>query len=260
MNKNLHLKKSLGQNFLNDTNIVKKIVDITNITDNALIIEVGPGSGILTQKLVKCNANVISIEIDERLKIYLDKLKYQNLEIIYGDFLKTDLKKLVENYNYSKLILVANVPYYITSPIITKVIESKLFDEITIMVQKEVGNRLKAIPFSSDYGFLSVYMQYYFKINDSFIVEKKYFTPVPKVDSMVVNFKRICRNDNIDIKLFFDFVRECFKQKRKNLKNNLSKKYDVEKLENLLSNINKTNNTRAEELTIEEFIYLFNNL
>lgn len=260
MNNKVHLKKTLGQNFLNDINIVNKIIEITDIPTNSLIIEIGPGSGMLTKKLVNFNSNVVSIEIDERLKLYLDKLNYSNLEIIYGDFLKIDLKSILSKYKYKKLILVANVPYYITSPIITKVIDTKMFDEITIMVQKEVGDRLKALPCSSDYSFLSVYIQYYFKVINYFLVDKKYFNPIPKVDSMVINFKNANNKYNVDEKLFFNFVRECFKQKRKNLKNNLSHKYDKSKLETLLFNLNKTNNIRAEELTIEEFIYLFNNL
>ena len=260
MNNNLYLKKSLGQNFLNDINIVNSIVDITDIPDNSLIIEVGPGSGVLTKELVKQNSNVISIEIDERLKIYLDKLNYNNLKIIYADFLKVDLKELVKDYNYTKLILIANVPYYITSPIITKVIESNLFDEITIMVQKEVGDRLKASPYSSDYSFLSIYIQYYFEKTDFFVVDKKYFNPIPKVDSMVLNFKKRDIKYDTETNKFFDFVRDCFKHKRKNLKNNLLNKYDKQKLESLLEDLNKPITTRAEELTIEEFIYLFNNL
>ncbi len=260
MNNSIQLKKSLGQNFLNDNTIVQNIVDITDIKDNSLIIEIGPGSGILTKKLVEFNCNVISIEIDKRLKQFLDKLIYPNLKIVYDDFLKIDIEHLIKNYSYSKLILIANVPYYITSPIIKKVIDSNLFDEITIMIQKEVGERLKANPCTSEYGSFTVYTQYFFNVENHFLVDKKYFNPIPKVDSMVINLKKNNRNDNINLNLFFDFVKECFKQKRKNLKNNLSKKYDAIKLEELLKKINKDFNARAEELTIDEFIYLFNNL
>ena len=161
---NFNFKKSLGQNFLIDNNIREKIVSSASIEDNSLIIEVGPGNGSITKLLVKLGVEVIAFEIDTRLKDELDKIKSDNLTVIYDDFLSVDLKEVLSKYKGKKLHLIANLPYYITTPIITKVINETDVSEMIIMVQKEVGDRFKSMPGSKDYNSLSVYLQYYFDI------------------------------------------------------------------------------------------------
>ena len=145
-------KKSLGQNFLHDKNIINKIIDSSNITEESLVIEVGPGEGALTKELINTKGNIISFEIDERLKPILSVIKSINLEIVFEDFLKVNLNEYLKKYNYKKLHLIANLPYYITTPIIMKVINETSVDEMIIMVQKEVGNRFKALPGTKEYN------------------------------------------------------------------------------------------------------------
>lgn len=251
-------KKSLGQNFLIDNNIKKKIVDAANIIDNSLIIEVGPGSGAITEYLVKLNAKVIAFEIDKRLEPILSKIESDNLTIIYEDFLKVDLKSILSNYKYNKIHLIANLPYYITTPIINKVISESNIDEMIIMVQKEVGDRFKAKVGTKDYNSLSIFLQYYFDIEKVCLVSRNSFLPKPNVDSVVVKFTKKKKLYYVkDIDKFFSFVRDAFKQKRKNLRNNL-RSYDLDKIENSLKSINKDLTYRAEQLTLEDFVSIFN--
>lgn len=253
-----NFKKSLGQNFLIDNNIKRKIVDSASIDSESLILEVGPGSGAITKLLVEKGVPVIAFEIDTRLKSELDKIDSNNLRVIYGDFLKFNLKEILCDYKYNKIHLIANLPYYITTPIINKVIDEININEMIIMVQKEVGDRFKAKPGTKDYNSLSVFLQYYFNIEKVVLVSKKCFIPSPKVDSIVVKFTR---KDNLlevnDVNKFFSFVRDCFKQKRKNLRNNL-REYDLYKLESALSKINKDLTYRAEQLSLEDFVNVYN--
>ncbi len=251
-------KKSLGQNFLIDNNIKKKIIESANVSDKSLIIEVGAGNGALTRELIKLNVSVISFEIDKTLKSELDKIKSDNLTIIYEDFLKVDLKEILKEYNYKKIHLIANLPYYITTPIIEKVMNEIIIDEMIIMVQKEVGDRFRAKPNTKEYNSLSVFLQYYFDIEKVTYVSKNSFIPKPKVDSIVIKFTRHKELKKIeDLDFFFKFVRSAFKQKRKNLRNNL-RDYDLEKIENILKSMGKDLTYRAEQLTIDEFIKISN--
>ena len=253
-------KKSLGQNFLIDNNIKRKIVDSASIDSESLILEVGPGNGAITKLLVEKGVPVIAFEIDTRLKSELDKIKSDNLKVIYGDFLNVNLDDVLKNYKYSNIHLIANLPYYITTPIINKVISEVRIDEMIIMVQKEVGDRFKANPGTKDYNSLSVFLQYYFDIEKVVLVSKNSFIPRPKVDSIVVKFTR--KKELLYVKdeeLFFKFVRDSFKQKRKNLRNNL-REYDLIKLENALKKINKDLTYRAEQLCLEDFVSVFNEL
>lgn len=253
-------KKSLGQNFLIDNNIKEKIVNSANIEDDSLIIEVGPGNGSITKLLVNLGVNVIAFEIDKRLKVELDKISNSNLTVIYDDFLNIDLKNVLSKYKYNKLHLIANLPYYITTPIINKVISESDIDEMIIMVQKEVGDRFKAKEGSRDYNSLSVFLQYYFDISKVCLVSKECFIPRPKVDSIVVKFTR--KKELLYVKdrdMFFKFVRDSFKYKRKNLRNNL-RSYDLDKLEIALNNVNKSLTNRAEEISLEEFVNVFNEI
>ena len=251
-------KKSLGQNFLIDNNIKRKIVDSASIDSESLILEVGPGNGAITKLLVEKDVPVIAFEIDTRLKSELDKIKSDNLKVIYGDFLNVNLDDVLKNYKYSNIHLIANLPYYITTPIINKVISEVCIDEMIIMVQKEVGDRFKAKPGTKDYNSLSVFLQYYFDIEKVVLVSKNSFIPMPKVDSIVVKFTR--KKELLYVKdeeMFFKFVRDSFKQKRKNLRNNL-REYDLIKLENALKKVNKDLTYRAEQMSLEDFVSVFN--
>ncbi len=253
-------KKSLGQNFLQDDNIKRKIVESASIEKNSLIIEVGPGNGAITKYLVEFNVPVIAFEIDERLKIELENINANNLEVIYQDFLQVNLEEILSKYKYDKVHLIANLPYYITTPIINKVMTETNIDEMIIMVQKEVGDRFKAKPNTKEYNSLSVFLQYYFDISKVTLVSRNCFVPKPKVDSIVVKFTRKEKLLDVkDIDLFFKFVRDAFKQKRKNLRNNL-RDYDLGKVENILKEIGKDLTFRAEQLSIEDFVFIANSL
>ena len=163
--KDFNLKKKFGQNFIIDENLIDSIVNKSLIDKNTLVIEIGPGAGSLTYKMAKEAKNVLCYEVDETLKPVLKETlkEFNNVEIIFNDFLKVDVKKDLEKYTYDKLYVVANLPYYITTPILVKIIEDDLnVDKIVVMVQKEVGDRFKAKPNTKDYSSLSVYLNYYF--------------------------------------------------------------------------------------------------
>lgn len=164
---NFNFKKKFGQNFIIDENIIDSIINKAEIDKNTLVIEIGPGAGSLTYKLAKNAKNVLCYEIDTSLEeILKNNLKeFNNIEIIYNDFLKQNIKEDIKKYTYDKLYVVANLPYYITTPILIKIIEDSIVvDKIVVMVQKEVGDRFKAKPNSKDYSSLSVYLNYYFDV------------------------------------------------------------------------------------------------
>ena len=255
--------KKFGQNFIVDENIINNIINKSMIDKDTLVIEIGPGAGSLTYKLALNSKNVIAYEIDESLK---DILNYNlsglsNVEIIYGDFLLRDVKKDLEKYEYKKLYVVANLPYYITTPIIVKLIEDELnVDKIVVMVQKEVGDRFKAKPNSKDYSSLSVFLNYYYDVFKIMDVSRNVFMPKPNVDSIVLEFVK--KNDMLFVKdktLFFKLIRDSFKQKRKNIRNNL-KGYDLDVINDVLSKYGFDLNARAEQLSIEVFVSIANEL
>ena len=253
-------KKSLGQNFLKDNNIKRKIVESASIEADSLIIEVGPGEGAITKLLVQFGVPVVAFEIDDRLKEKLNSIDSSNLEVVFQDFLQVNLNEVLKKYNFKKVHLIANLPYYITTPIINKVIEEVNIDEMIIMVQKEVGDRFKATPNTKEYNSLSVFLQYYFNISKVTVVSRNSFVPKPNVDSIVIKFTKrdkLLEVNNLD--LFFKLVKDSFKQKRKNLRNNL-KGYDLSKLENALEDLDKDLTYRAEQLSIEDFVYIANAL
>lgn len=261
-NKKFNFKKKFGQNFIIDENIINNIIEKSNIDKETLVIEVGPGAGSLTDKLAVSAKKVIAFEIDETLEPILNNnLKnHNNIEIIYEDYLKINLDDYIKE-KYEKIFLIANLPYYITTPILIKSIESKVvIDKIVIMVQKEVGDRFKAQPNSKDYSSLSVFLTYYFKIKKIMDVSRNVFVPKPNVDSIVVLFER--KKEQLFLKqedLFFKLVRDSFKQKRKTIKNNL-KEYDLEIIERVLLKNNFSLSSRAEELPISVFVEMSNEL
>lgn len=261
-NHDFHFKKNFGQNFIVDENLINSIVSKSEVDKSTMVIEIGPGAGSLTSKLALSAKNVLCYEIDETLDgILKNNVRERNVDIIYSDFLKCDVLSDLKKYDYEKLYVVANLPYYITTPIIMKIIEDKIpVDKIVVMVQKEVGNRFKAEPNSKDYGSLSIFLQYYFKVCKLIDVSRNVFIPKPNVDSIVVEFSRV-KNDFIvnDENLFFSLVKDSFKQKRKTLRNNL-KNYDLNKIEKILEKYGLTLAVRAEQLSIDKFVEIANEL
>ena len=258
-----NLKKMYGQNFIIDENIITNIINTANIDKETLVIEIGPGAGSLTYKLSEKAKNVICYEIDTTLKEVLNETlkEKENVEIIYQDFLKANILEQIKKYEYKKLYVVANLPYYITTPIIIKIIEDNIkVDKMVVMVQKEVGDRFKATPGSKDYSSLSVFLNYYFDVKKLLDISKNVFLPKPNVDSIVVEFKKKENLKEVTNKeLFFKLIRDAFKQKRKTLKNNL-KEYNLLKIEEILRKYNYDLSVRAEQLTIDIFIEIANNL
>lgn len=256
---NVVAKKSLGQNFLHDKNIIKKIVTSNPITDKDLIIEIGPGKGALTKELKRYNSEIICYEIDERMRPILKNLEDSKVGVIYGDFLKRDVNKDLINKSYENLYVIGNLPYYITTPIIEKIISSNIpLTAMTIMVQKEVADRFTALPKSKQYNSLTIYLNYYFDVEKLFIVKNSCFTPVPKVDSAVVRFIKKENKYNVNNEEhFFKLVNNSFKFKRKTLKNNLNN-YDWEIIKAVLKENGYAENVRAEEIDIDTFVKISN--
>lgn len=256
-------KKNYGQNFLNDNNIIVNIVKGANIEDNSLVIEIGPGSGALTQELARVAKNVLCYEIDERLEEILDEnlVDYNNVEIIFDDFLVRNIKEDIKKYDYDNIYVVANLPYYITTPIIEKLVDSDIkFNSITIMIQKEVGERFCAKEGSKDYSSITVFLNYYYEIKKLFLVNRNCFTPKPNVDSVVISLKS--KKELLHLKnknVFFKLIRDSFRFKRKNLRNNL-KEYDLNKVEEILKIYGYDLTVRAEHLPLSIFVDIANNL
>ncbi len=258
-----NFKKKYGQNFLNDITIPKKIVDCAKIKEDSLVIEIGPGAGIMTKLLSEKAKQVLAYEIDETLEDILDEklIDTNNVDIIYDDFMNRNVKNDIKKYDYSNLYVVANLPYYITTPIILKLIEEELkVEKVVIMIQKEVADRFAAKPKSKEYGSITVFLNYYFDIKKEFNVSRNLFTPKPNVDSMVISLNK--KKECYDVKnkqVFFDLVRDSFKFKRKTLRNNL-KNYDLTKVLNVLNKYHLDLSVRAEALPIEVFVDISNNL
>ena len=256
-------KKKFGQNFLKDINIVKKIVRSAEIDEKSLVIEVGPGGGIMTRELSMVADNVLAYEIDEELKEEHAKRlgDRDNITILFQDFLESDIVKDVEKYDYNKLYFVSNVPYYITTPIILKLIDSGLsFEKIVMMVQKEVGDRFSTKSGNKEYGSITVLLNYFYNIKKEFFVSRKQFVPEPNVDSVIISFSE--KNDKLplnDFNFFEKLVRESFQYKRKTLRNNL-KGYDLDKVNKVLEKYGKDLSVRAEALDVEVFVEIANEL
>lgn len=253
-------KKSLGQNFLQDETVLKNIADSIKTNESDLIIEIGPGTGALTKYLKEKKSFLICYEIDTRLKDTLKKYEDNKTKIIFQNFLESDITKDSSTFSYENIYIIANIPYYITTPIIKHVIKLNKLKSMTLLVQDEVAKRLTATPGTKEYGSLTVYLNYYFEINYLFKVSKYAFYPVPKVESAVVNFNR--KKECLEAKnesIFFKLINDSFRMKRKTLKNNL-KEYDWNKIKTILEKHNLTEKTRAEELSLEVFVELANAL
>ncbi len=257
---NIKAKKSLGQNFLEDETILQNIANSIKTNEYDLIIEIGPGKGALTKYLKAKKSFLICYEIDPRLKDTLKKYTDKKTKIIFKDFLKANIIEDAKDFPYTNLYIIANIPYYITTPIIKHIINLDKLKSMTLLVQKEVANRLCAKPQSKAYGSLTVYLNYYFNIHYLFDVSKFAFNPVPKVESAVVKFAKKSDCPNVkNEKLFFELITDAFKMKRKTLKNNL-KNYNWSIIKKVLEKNNLTENIRAEELSLDMFIELANAL
>lgn len=265
-------KKSFGQNFLTDTNILQKIVDTAEIDENVNVIEIGPGIGALTEFLAENAAEVMAFEIDERLMpILADTLQeFENVKIINEDILKSDLQARIKEFSNPELPIkvVANLPYYITTPILMHLIESRIpFSEFVVMMQREVADRISAQPNSKFYGSLSIAVQYYMTAKVAFIVPRTVFVPAPNVDSAIL---KMTRRDKpaVEVKdepFFFKVSKASFTHRRKTLWNNLTscfgKSDEIKtRLEIALNNADLSPNVRGEALDLQEFSRLSDSL
>ncbi|WP_332650553.1 16S rRNA (adenine(1518)-N(6)/adenine(1519)-N(6))-dimethyltransferase RsmA [Lysinibacillus sp. 54212] len=258
-------KKSLGQNFLIDPNILRNIVSHANLTAESGAIEVGPGIGALTEHLARAAKKVVSFEIDQRLLPVLEDTlsPYDNVKIVHSDILKADVEKVIEEEmpGIKDIMVVANLPYYVTTPILMKLLNDRLpIRGFVVMMQKEVADRITAKPGTKEYGSLSIAIQYYVSAEIAMIVPKTVFMPQPNVDSAVI---RLIKHETppvevIDEDFLFEVTRASFAQRRKTILNNLqaglpdgkkNKAFILEALEN--SGIEPTR--RGETLTIQEF-------
>ncbi|XME01536.1 16S rRNA (adenine(1518)-N(6)/adenine(1519)-N(6))-dimethyltransferase RsmA [Lachnospiraceae bacterium C1.1] len=260
------LKKKFGQNFLIDDNILKKIVSSSGVTKDDFVVEIGPGIGAMTQHLCEAAGKVIAVEIDDKLIPVLGETlgEYDNVRVINNDILKMDLNELAAKENDGKPFhIVANLPYYITTPIIMGLFESHApIASITVMIQKEVADRMKAGPKSKDYGALSLAVQYYSNVEIVAEVSPKCFIPAPKVGSTVVHLERAKapKVEVADEKLMFSLIRAAFNQRRKTLANALKNspllQFSKEEIESSILRIDKKVTVRGEELSLEEFAKL----
>ena len=261
-------KKSFGQNFLTDTNILQKIVDTAEIDDQVNVIEIGPGIGALTEFLAERAAEVMAFEIDHRLvPILADTLRdFDNVTVVNEDILKVDLAQHIQNFKNPDLPIkvVANLPYYITTPILMHLIESGIpFSEFVVMMQKEVADRISAQPNTKAYGSLSIAVQYYMTAKVAFIVPRTVFVPAPNVDSAIL--KMVRRPEPAvaveDESFFFKISKASFTHRRKTLWNNLTgyfgKTEEVkDKLTKALDQAGLSPSLRGEALSLEEFASL----
>lgn len=264
------LTKSLGQNFLTDKNIIDKIIQGSEITGDDLVVEIGPGIGVITYEASRVARQVIAVEIDRNLIPILQETlaERDNIQIINKDILKTDVNRIIEDAKAADpeikgVKMIGNLPYYITTPIIMKLLEEGVAaDGITVMMQKEVADRIKAAPGTKAYGALSVAVQYYCEVEGVANVPKEVFLPQPKVDSTVLNLK-IRKSAAVEVKdrdLFFAVVKAGFGQRRKTLSNSLMgvKNITREMVFEALEAAGIDSSRRAETLNLEEFAELSN--
>ncbi|CDE83486.1 MAG: 16S rRNA (adenine(1518)-N(6)/adenine(1519)-N(6))-dimethyltransferase RsmA [Clostridia bacterium] len=266
---NLTANKKLGQNFLVDSEAINSIVASANLTKKDMVIEIGPGLGTLTSMLIEKAGKVIAIELDDRMiKILGDRfLLYDNFELINEDVLKVDLSSLIEkNSEFENIKVVANLPYYITTPIIMKLLENRLkIESITIMIQKEVAERIVATPGSKLSGAITYSVHYYAEPEKIALVPNTSFIPSPEVDSEVIKLN-IRKSPPVKIdneKLFFNVIKASFMQRRKTLSNGLVNGGIVKnkaKAIEILKNMGLEENVRGEELTLEQFANLSNKI
>ncbi|WP_017380253.1 16S rRNA (adenine(1518)-N(6)/adenine(1519)-N(6))-dimethyltransferase RsmA [Paenisporosarcina sp. TG-14] len=264
------IKKSLGQNFLIDPNILQNIVSHANLTKESAVIEIGPGIGALTEHLARKAGQVVAVEIDQRLLPVLEDTlsPYDNIEIIHSDILKTNVEDVIQEKlaGYKDIMVVANLPYYVTTPILIKLLMEKLpIRGMVVMMQKEVADRITASPSTKAYGSLSIAIQYYMKAEIAMTVPRTVFIPQPNVDSAVIKLTRHETSpvDVVDEDFLFKVSRSSFAQRRKTILNNLQSQLPLgkEKKELILAALAEANvdpTRRGETLSIQEFGNLAN--
>lgn len=250
--------KKLGQNFLIDENVVRKII-LFSQTEGKKVIEIGAGPGTLTIYLAKTAQKVFAVEIDKKILNVLKEVcqNLSNVQIVNSDFLELNVKNLT---NGNKIYVVGNLPYYVTSQILFKLFEEReCIEKFTIMVQKEVAQRLLAKPGTKEYGNLTVAMNFYCEIEDYFYVSKNVFYPKPEVDSAVLRARFKIEKPNIDEKKFFKIVHACFSTRRKTILNALSNQLDIAKdeLKKIIHMAGLDENLRAEDLSLDDYIRLY---
>lgn len=265
-NKNFKFKHSLGQNFITDEFLLEDIADESDITKDDFVLEIGPGNGALTRCLSDRAYHVVAVEIDKSLiPLLKSNLKdYQNVSIINADFLNYDFQNIINEFpvGANDIKVVANLPYYITSPIINNLLQNPYISEMTLMVQKEVAERIVAEPNGKDYGILTLACNYFSNTEMLMVVSKECFFPKPKVDSAVVHFKK--HDEFIGTKLasplnetyekLFKLIKASFAQRRKKLLNSLTNAgYDKETLITAFSKLNFDENVRAENLSLNDY-------
>lgn len=250
--------KKLGQNFLVDENVVRKII-LFSQTEGKEVIEIGAGPGTLTVYLAKTAQKVVAVEIDKKILNVLKDVcqNLPNVQIVNSDFLELNVKNLT---NGNKVYVVGNLPYYVTSQILFKLFEEReCIEKFTIMVQKEVAQRLLAKPGTKEYGNLTVAMNFYCEIEDYFYVSKNVFYPKPEVDSAVLRARFKVEEPNVDEKKFFKIVHACFSTRRKTILNALSNQLDIAKdeLKKIILMAGLDENLRAEDLSLDDYIRLY---
>lgn len=260
-----HFSKSLGQNFLTAPWVTSQIVEDSEVDETCGVLEVGPGMGSLTSELAKAAKKVIAVEVDRALLPVLDETlgEYDNVKVIHGDILKEDVCEIVKSeFEGLRPLVCANLPYYITSPILTRLIESRAFEAVTVMLQKEVAERLCAKPGSGDYGAFTVYIQFYTEPEILFDVPSDCFIPQPKVDSAVVRLK-LREKPPVEVgdaEFFFKVVHAAFAQRRKTLSNCLSSAFgnilDKGEIVQVIEESGLEGTVRGERLSIAEFAKL----
>lgn len=268
----IHANKSLGQNFLINNEVVSTIIESANISNKDLVIEIGPGLGTLTSRLLEKAGKVICVELDDRMiSILEDRFKlYNNFELIHNDVLKVDLNKIIEenleNSNLKTAKIVANLPYYITTPIIMKLLEEKLnIETITVMIQKEVADRLVALPGTKNAGAITYSVYYYADASKIIDVERNSFIPEPNVTSTVIQLK-IRKESLLQVEneeLMFKIIKQAFMQRRKTFVNalsNLTTFNNKEEIIQLLKELNISEKVRGEALTIEQYAKITNRI
>lgn len=259
----LRAKKKLGQNFLVDGNIIKKIIDQINLSPEDAVVEIGPGIGAMTEVLLTKAEKVLCYEIDKGMvEVLLNELPQDKLIVKEQDFLKVDLQADLQNFREGqRIVIVSNLPYYITTPIIFKLLEEENnLDEFYFMVQKEVGLRLTGKPKTKDYNSLSVLIAFQAEAKLLFEVKHNCFYPAPEVDSVIVSLKKVKNDYSINNKAkFVEFAQSIFAMRRKTVVNNIIAKYSFSRdeiVERLLS-LGHKETLRAEELTVEEIVNLY---
>lgn len=261
------LSRSLGQNFLTDKHIIDSIIEATDITDSDLVIEIGPGIGVITAEAAAKAKKVIAIEIDKNLiPILKDTLaEFDNVEVINADVLKTDINALIEKEGFKTAKIIGNLPYYITTPIIMALLEGGVHAEsITVMMQKEVAERIQAQPGGKTCGAITAAVNYYCTVEEVAFVPRTVFVPAPKVDSAVLRFdlRKEKEVELLDEKLFFRCIKAGFGQRRKTLLNSLGSACTLTKPEirECLEHAGVEPQRRAETLTIAEFAAIANSI